>query len=294
MTLETTREGSRFIVDFGHIPVPTALAADLQGEFQRAALAVLAKIDFRGDLRIGRLPTGTWGYIFDPGGSPLPPGDDGAVPLVTVHDHTAIMQMLIERPLPVVRELVTTAKQDGAKPPKPSWDEILEMILKLLGPPVSTRRAIEHTLTIGKALEAQKLPRQATAALSQINRQIDAASDLDDLLGTLRNAQRADDGAVDGLSAGLEVAQQILADGRGTIYDQSYGFYGEIGDPTFAYSVAGEDAKGAVGGAVGGGMGGAAVGGLAGAGIGAIGGGCVGGISASVAGAVGKLIDWLF
>lgn len=293
MALETTREGSRFIVDFGPIPVPTALAADLEGEFQRAALAVLAKIDFRGDLRIGRLPTGTWGYIFDPGGSPPPPDDGGGVPLVTVHDHTAIMQMLIERPLPVVRELVTATMQAGAKPPKPSWDEILEMILKLLGPPVSTRRAIEHTLTIGKALEAQKLPRQATAALARINRQIDAASDIDDLLDTLRNAQRADDGTVEGLSTGLEVAQQILADGRGTIYDQSYGFYGEIGDPTVAYSVAGEDVKGAVAGGVGGALGGAAVGGI-GAVLGAVGGGCAGGITGSVAGAVGKLIDWLF
>jgi hypothetical protein len=293
MALETTHEGSRFIVDFGPIPVPTALAADLEGEFQRAALAVLAKIDFRGDLRIGRLPTGTWGYIFDPGGSPPPPDDGGGVPLVTVHDHTAIMQMLIERPLPVVRELVTATMQAGAKPPKPSWDEILEMILKLLGPPVSTRRAIEHTLTIGKALEAQKLPRQATAALARINRQIDAASDIDDLLDTLRNAQRADDGTVEGLSTGLEVAQQILADGRGTIYDQSYGFYGEIGDPTVAYSVAGEDVKGAVAGGVGGALGGAAVGGI-GAVLGAVGGGCAGGITGSVAGAVGKLIDWLF
>ena len=298
MAFQTTREGSKFVVDFGTIPIPSAMAKELEGEFQRLALAILAKVDFRGDLHIGRLPTGIYGYVFEPNGFPPPDGKQDQAQLsveaqLSVYDHTNIVRTLMERPLPVVRQFVAARKQGEGKPPKPSWDEVLEAILKLLGPPVSTRRTIETTLRIGKAIEGQPLPRSAKTAVEKINKQIDFASDIDDLIDTLKRAQRADEGTVEGLGTGLRIAQQILEDGRGTIYSPDFGFYKDFGDPLVAYSVAKEDAKGAVGGAVAGGMAGAAVGGV-GAGPGAITGGLAGGAGASVAEAVGQLIDWLF
>lgn len=269
------------------------MATELEGEFQRLALAILAKIDFRGDLHIGRLPTGVYGYIFEPNGFP-PPGDEENQAQLTVYDHTNIVRTLMERPLPVVRQFVAARKQGGGKPPKPPWDEVLEAILKLLGPPTSTRKAIETTLRIGKAIEGTPLPRSSKTAVERINKQIDGASDIDDLLDTLKRAERADEGTVEGLSTGLRIAQQIIEDGRPTIYSPDFGFYQNFGDAVMVvYSVVKEDEKGAAAGAVGGAIVGGLPGGV-GAGPGAIVGAIAGAVGASVAEAVGQLINWLF
>jgi len=293
MAFQTSREGSKFIVDFGTIPVPSAMAAELEGEFQRLALSIIARIDFRGDLHIGRLPTGVYGYIFEPNGYPLP-GDGQGQPELTVYDHTNVMRTLMERPLPVARQFIAERKQEQGKPPKPPWDEVLQAILKLLGPPASTRRAIQTTLEVGKAIEAKPLSRSAKTAVERVNKQIDAATDIDDLLDTLKKAQLADGGTVEGLGTGLKIAQQMLEDGRPTIYNPDFGFYQNFGDPPMvAYSVAKEDAKGAVGGAAGGAVAGAMAGGI-GAGPGALAGAVGGGLAGSAAEAVGELLDWIF
>lgn len=290
MAFRTTREGTRFVVDFGDIPVPALMAAELEGEFQRLALSVLARTDFRGGVRIGRLPTGLYGYVFDPGGQPFP-DDDGAQ--LSVQDHTAIVATLLQRPLPVVRAVAGQGRQTDKKRTKPSWEAVLQAILELLGPPASTRRAIETTLRTGKVLAGVTPDPKAQAALDGVNRQIDRAGGLDDLLGALRRMQREDDGAVDGLGVGLRVAQEILEDGRDTIYSPEFGFYPELGDPTVAYSVGKEDVKGAVGGGVVGagvGAGAAGVGAVGGAVTGAV----TGAVGASLSEAVGELLDWLF
>lgn len=293
MAFQTSREGSKFIVDFGTIPVPSAMAAELEGEFQRLALSIIAKIDFRGDLHIGRLPTGVYGYIFEPNGYPFP-GDGQGQPELTIYDHTNVIGTLMERPLPVARQFITERKQGQGKPPKPPWDEVLGAILKVLGPPASTRRAIQTTLQIVKAIEDNPLPRSAKTAVERINKQIDSATDIDDLLNTLNEAQRADGGTVEGLGTGLRVAQQMLEDGRATIYNPEFGFYQNFGNPSLvAYSVAKEDVKGAVGGAAGGAVAGSLAGGV-GAGPGAVAGAVGGGLGASAAAAVGELLDWLF
>lgn len=294
------REGTKFIVDFGTIPVPSVMAAELESEFQRLALSVLAKTDFRGDLHIGDLPTGTYGYVFDPNGSP-PDDEQGQVQL-TVHDHTEIVQTLMERPLPVVRQFIAARKQEQGNPPKPPGNEVLEAMLELLELPASTRRAIETTLRIWTVMEGQSIPRSTKAALDKIKKQIDAASDIDDLVDTLKRAQRTDGGTVEGLGVGLRIAQQILEDGRATIYNPAFGFYKDFGDPVTVYDgVVKEDVKGAVGGAAAGAEAGAVTGlaaGGVGAGPGAVAGAATGAVigatAGSVAEAVGEFIDWLF
>jgi hypothetical protein len=201
----------------------------------------------------------------------------------------------MERPLPVVRQFVAAQKQGEGKPPKPPWDEVLEAILKVLGPPASLQRTIGTALQFGKSIEGQPLPRSAKTAVERVNKQINAASDIDNLINTLKRAQGADDGTVEGLGTGLRIAQQILEDGRQTIYSPDFGFYQNFGDsgPVVVYSVAKEDAKGAVGGAVAGGIAGSVAGGV-GAGPGAVTGAIAGGAGASAAEALGELMDWLF
>lgn len=292
MAFQTGRAGSKFVVDFGAIPIPSALATELEGDIQQVALSALARIDFHGDLRIGRLPTGTYGYIFEPDGFPPPP-DDGGQPQLSVRDHTEIMRILLERPLPVARRFIAGRQGDG-KPPKPPWEQVLQAIMELLGPPATTRRAIEAALQFGKIIEGQALPDATKTAVEAVNRQIDLAGSVDELLVTVQRLRRADDGAVDGLGTGLEIAQQILEDGRGTIYSPDSGFYQGFDTPTtIAASVGKEDAKGVVGGAAGGAVAGSLAGG-AGAGPGAVAGAVAGGLAASTAEAVGELLDWLF
>ena len=77
MAHQPRRERSKFVVDLGAIPVPSALGNELEGEIQKLALAILAKIDFRGDLHIGDLPPGTYGIVIDPtdGGTEGEPGE---------------------------------------------------------------------------------------------------------------------------------------------------------------------------------------------------------------------------
>lgn len=69
--------GTKFIVDFGGVKIPSKIAGELEGEMQRSALAALAKMDFRGRLRIGDLPAGIYGYTINPDQEPIPYGDGG-------------------------------------------------------------------------------------------------------------------------------------------------------------------------------------------------------------------------
>src|SRR5690348_3554739 len=176
MPFQTSHEGSKFIVDFGSLPVPSAMATELEGEFQRLALAILAKIDFRGDIRIDHLPPGLYGYVFEPNGFPFPDNGQEQIQL-SVHDHTNIVRTLMEQPFPVARQFITQREQGERKPPKPPWDEVLESILKLLAPPVSTRRAIETALRVGKTILSEPLSRPAKTAVEKLNKQIDGAYD---------------------------------------------------------------------------------------------------------------------
>jgi hypothetical protein len=44
---------NRFVVDLGQIELPAAAAQQLETDIRRAALAAVAGLDFKGDLRVG-------------------------------------------------------------------------------------------------------------------------------------------------------------------------------------------------------------------------------------------------
>ena len=56
MTSYNRHESTKFVVDLGPVKLPSALENELEGEIQRLTLSALARVDYRGDLRIGRLP----------------------------------------------------------------------------------------------------------------------------------------------------------------------------------------------------------------------------------------------
>ena len=59
------RKGSKFIVDFGSIAIPRALAKELEEKIRQLALGLLARTDFKGDVHLGfKLPPETYGIIF--------------------------------------------------------------------------------------------------------------------------------------------------------------------------------------------------------------------------------------
>jgi hypothetical protein len=55
----------KFVVDLGGVTLPKGAELEIEREIQKVALRVLADIDFRGDLKIGRLPPDIYGFIID-------------------------------------------------------------------------------------------------------------------------------------------------------------------------------------------------------------------------------------
>jgi len=78
MTSLTTRKRTKFIVDFGSIPVSETLSKGLEGKIQQLALSLLAKTDYKGDIHLGgELPSETYGLILNGDGDG--DGDESSV-----------------------------------------------------------------------------------------------------------------------------------------------------------------------------------------------------------------------
>jgi hypothetical protein len=288
-------KSTKFVVDLGPIQLPSGLATELEGEFQRLALTTLAKVDFRGDIRVGRLPWGVYGYIFDDWPPTFPPGifdsrrpeptdkPGGEATTLTARDHTLIMQIVMDRPLRIMRHLPSPKREQ-----RPTGRQVLEAALKLDDLPRRERHSFELALaTLGQLQSAGELPRPSQSALAKINDRIDRSTDLADVISTLESLERSSEfRRIDGIEVGLRVAREIAEDGRASIYSPNR-FYEEYGDTQIMRSIVKEDVKGAVGGAVGTAvLGGAVV-------AGAVAGAAAGSV-AEVAGAIWDMFTDLF
>jgi hypothetical protein len=290
MSSLVNREGAKFIIDFGPITIPSAVEKELEADFQRVAFAQIARLDFRGDLRIGWLPTGTYGIIFE-----FPDtffsASSGRVPTPTARDHTEIIKAIMEQPLAVVHNLKGPVRERR----KPSRIEVLEAAAQLPHLDTKLRATLAIAVQVSKELDSVSLPPDASKAMAKIVAEIDKADGIDELVRTLRNMEQDREyQKTEGLPAALTFARQVIEDGRDSIYSPAFSFYQNIGGgPTVAYSVAKEDAKGIVGGFMAGFATGLATTGPGGVVTGGIG-GLAGGLGASAAEVVSELWDWIF
>lgn len=283
------REGAKFVIDFGPIAIPSAFEKELEAEFQRVAFAQIARLDFRGDLRIGWLHPGTYGIIFE-----LPTffsTSSEGVPPLAARDHTEIIKAIMEQPLAVLHYLKGPVRERR----KPNRIEALEAAAQLPHLDAKLRTTLATVLQVSKELDGVSLPPDASAAVAKINAQIDKADGIDELVRTLRSMEQDREyQKTEGLPAGLGFARQVIEDGRDSIYSPTFSFYQSIGGgPTVAYNVAKEDAKGIVGGFVAGLAVGAATTGPGAVVSGGVG-GLAGGLTASAAEVVSEIWDWLF
>jgi hypothetical protein len=285
-----SKRASTFVVDFGEVQVPSVLEKELELEIQKIALSALARIDFRGDVRLGRLPPGTYGMIFGDWPPDLfpPTFPQPDMPDIDVRDHTVVMQAVMQNALALTRSLAS-ARKDGRKVP---GAEVLQALAKLPNLEQPARRAVDQALQnlhLSRAGD-KNLPRGAKASLDEIGKQLDACESIEEISSLLHRLQRSEQYAkIDGLSTGLSIASRIIEDGRSTIYSPDNPFYqGETGSTVMAKGVKDvgkEDAKGALTGA----MGGAAAG-PKGAAAGAV----AGAIAGSAAEALSQLWDSIF
>lgn len=270
------RRGSTFVVDFGDVELPSALAKDLDTEIQTLALRTLARTGSRGPFGFGRLPPGTWGLIFS-GWFPdlVLDGEQGGVtPQLRVEDHTIIVAAGMKHALALTRTFATDRRAGR----EISEEAILTALIQLPSVEESVRKssaAVLHHLK-GRATE-DSLNAKAKQALRAIERQIDACDSVDEVDELLAKLCRDNANAqVEGLSAGLDIAQAIFHAGRSTIYSPDNPFYevlsSEPGTAVIAKQgnqdakdVIKADAKGAVVGGVTGGAGGGPAGAVVGA-----------------------------
>lgn len=299
--------GSRFIVDFGNLKLPDAIEKRLDAEIRKLVLSAIADIDFQGDLRVKfPFPPGrTLGIIFEDINRDFPtfprPQPRLGEPLSAL-DHTSIITSIMKKPFHIIRQLDRTISK------RPSETEVLIAATKVASFDAYTKGRIEEVLGRSPELEkAQKKITKTTAhSLKEINAEIDKAQGISNLIETIQMLRNSDRYKQDeAIETGLEIALQLLEDGKETIYFSGSGFYeifNEREKPGVIFKSAGdhasdigkEDAKGAVEGAVVG----AVVGGSTTAGPGAVPGAVIGGVGLglgkSAAEVIGKVWDWIF
>jgi hypothetical protein len=294
-----SQSSTKFVVDLGPLQVPRRYAQELEAEMQQLALQMLTKIDYRGPLKIGKLPPGTWGYIFgdwppDFGdGFPWPGQDqDGPGGILRVEAHTAAVQFAMEHPLALIANL----PKDGRRDRRPSAAEALDAMVSMRSLPDDLRRALQEAQRLTKELANQRLPRPASAAVAAMEKRLNAAENIEDVDRTLRElATSKEFSDVPGFQQGLAVAQSIVASGRDSIYSLDNPFFemGATGSGTIAKDAGGSVIKEDVKGAVAGGVGAAILTGGGAAAAGAVAGGIASSVG-EVAGQVWEAITDLF
>lgn len=283
--------GSRFQVDLGDIKLPAVVEQQVQAEIQAAVLRALAQLDERGDARLKRpifdqFPGQTLGLWLDPDRIPVLPGEGGLDP----RDHTIIMRALMEHPFDVLRQVPNLSRDS-----RPSGQQALEAALHVDAIGVDVKARIRRVLDVLPAIEEAKAnaPANLKQALDNVRVQL-AGTSVDEQRRVLRDRElRQRHREVPGLSDGMELAAEMLADGSDSIYSPDFSFYRLMIQGTNARStsrdaisdVASADTIGAtVGGAVG------SVGGGVGAGPGAV----AGGAGASAGAVVGIAAAWVW
>lgn len=287
------RRRSTFVVDFGDVEIPSALAKELETEVQTLALRTLARIDYRGNLRFGRLPIGTWGLIFGDWPPPWLEDDRHGSPQVRIEDHTIIIDAVMTHGLALARIFASERKAGRDV----SEEAVLAALTQL---PFVDQRARSSSAAILNHLHGatarDALGAKAKKALGEIESRIDSCEtleELDDLL--IKLCLDSSYAEVGGLSISLELASVILRSGRQTIYSPDHPFYQGLSletgttvlakDNKDAEDVAKSDVKGAIKGGVAG-----SAGGPEGAVVGVIVGSCM----SSLKSVVSKLWDSLF
>lgn len=289
------RRPSTFLVDFGNVDIPSNLAAELETNIQEMALGALARIDFRGDIRIGRLPPGTYGMIFGDWPPDLLSGlpEQPEQPDIKIRDHTLIIEAVMQNGLALTRILANERKNSR----RVSGATVLEGLLILPSVDSDLKHKITTILSYMRdnAKLTSNLSREAKAALSEMTKLIDSSQSVEETESFLDQFGR--DGRlqkIDGVALAVRIASEIFKDGRATIYSPEYPFYdgmrsddgiGTIAQEKGASDVAKEDVKGGVTGAMGG-----SVAGPKGALLGGVGGALLG----SAAEAISQLWDSIF
>jgi hypothetical protein len=289
------RQGATFVVDFGKIEIPSIQAKELELAMQEAALGVIARIDFRGRLPIGRLPPGTYGMIFGdwpPVGFPGFPGEPEG-PDLDAGDHTRIIDAVMRNGVALIRVLARELKSKGRVP----GEKVLRALLALPSLDGRTKQAVSTVLDNASDLdEAASSLTRSRGPISDLRRRIDASDSVEQLLDVLQESE-FDDAyrKTTGLPEAIRLTRQILEDGLTSIYSTDHPFYDGLGGggtttvakekEKGASDIGKEDVKGGITGALGG-----AVGGPKGAAIGAVGGAAL----ASAAEAIGQLWDSIF
>jgi hypothetical protein len=250
------RQASTFVIDFGDVAIPSALAKEMETEFQQVALAALARIDFRGNIRIGRLPVGTYGMIFGdwPPDIFVPYSRKADLPDFDVRDHTIIVGAAMDNAFAVIRN-VSGGRKKGRRFTGP---EVLELMTNLSGLDAGTKRSMSRVLGIlnDPRFTYKDVNSEASYAVEEINKQIDACETIDEMAGLLDRLQRSGQyQEVEELPTGIDVARRIIEGGRSTIYSPDNPFYGSPGSTAKEKGpkdLGSSDVKGAIAGAVGG------------------------------------------
>jgi hypothetical protein len=289
MTTFIRRQASTFVVDFGNVEIPSALAKEMETEFQQVALAALARIDFHGNIQIGRLPIGTYGMIFGewPPDIFVPHPHQPYLPNIDVRDHTLIVGAAMDNAFALMRS-VSGGRKKGRRFTGP---EVLELMTNLPNLDAGTKGSIARILGIlnDPKFTDTDLDSKASYAMEEINKQLDACETIDEIAQLITRLQRSGQyQEVDGLPTGIDVARRIIEDGRSTIYSPHNPFYSgpvSIAKENGPRDIGLSDVKGAIAG----GAGGASLGPKGAAALAA-----AAGISASLAEAISQAWDAIF
>lgn len=280
--------GTRFVVDLGDLILPSPLVKRVEAEIRAIVLRILAEMDAGGrsrlpDLLIKDLPGGTAGFVAIEVGSPATSMPDVLKP----EDHTLIMKAIMERPFEIIQYM---NKKDRTSNPSPI--AILEATLQVSEISAYIKERIRMVLDILRRLEdgRRNAPSGLQRSVDDLQRRL-AGRPIDEQIGMLRDL-KSDYRSHEGLPESLEVAAQILEDGRSSIYSPEFPFYRMLneGKRGRASRKPIDDIKDAdvIGATAGGGVG------VIVAGVGAAAGAAAGGAGASAGAAIAHVINWLF
>lgn len=279
--------GSRFVVDLGSIQLPTIVEKQVETDIRAVVLEALAKTDSIRSMRLDgsifdRFMGRTLGLWIDPDH----PEEGSWEDAVSLSDHTAIVEAVMNYPMQVLKHL-------DWKSSTPTEVQILEAALKVQAIEAPVKRKIESVLNVLSQLEsAGTKARRSPLSETVLNKEL-AGRPIDEQIRILRDPKSRLRGS-EGSAEILDSVAFMLEEGRTSIYSVSHPFYQMIseggGKDT---SVVARDAvdtvkdADAIGGALGGGAG------LLIAGVGAGPGAAAGAASASVGAIVGSVIAWL-
>ena len=299
--------GSHFVVDLGSIKLSPLQEQKLGAQIQASVLGALAESDFGGNFNSSLLgpdwlhnATQTLGFILKNPGSAIPMVAQSVPPsvpesdLLVVADHTLIMTAIMEHPFQVVDQLPEEFQVKGGKP---TGADVLKAALKVKQIGADVKLRISKVLEVYPLIEnvLSSAPAAFNGASDDIKQNV-VGKDIEEQAVLLRDPAFRKKHQKHGFADGMEIAAQMLEDGKDSIYSPDFSFYQmlQVGT-TQSSAIAPLDARGVIGtigstdtiGAVAGGAAGSVI-----PGAGTTAGGVVGGLIGSAAGAIGEFISW--